>query len=257
MSLSKTFLFLIPLIAISFLKCAKDEEELEEYSQLEFYIEQKKSLTRDILIGCAAGSKALILADTAPTLSIFFYAVDSAKDFRCFQSKTANTDPNDFSTYSSFYAPKEELFNGRMKRFVLPNDTLERWVVLTYLSPGKLHVSDPIRIKTISSPTYHIETLLTIEPNGVNPKFNWEKEQEPNNIIYFEIVSDSLANMLSGTYTNDKYWTFYDLSNVVLNVTPSNQTPVLSPQTKYGFTLMGVSEDNWVHTVAMQEFITD
>ena len=77
-----------------------------------------------------------------------------------------------------------------------------------------------------------------------------------DNIIYFEVVADSLGNLVSGTYTYDKHWKFYDLSNVVLNIHDVTPPPELTPNAKYKFTLMGVSEDNWVHLAGEKEFVT-
>ena len=54
-----------------------------------------------------------------------------------------------------------------------------------------------------------------------------------------------MGNLISGTYTYEPNFTFYDLSNVVLNITDTSSVPLLKENSTYTFTLMGVSEDNW------------
>ena len=46
---------------------------------------------------------------------------------------------------------------------------------------------------------------------------------------------------------------YYKLDNVVLNVTRETP-PALQLGMNYGFTLMGVSEDNWVNLVIEKNF---
>jgi hypothetical protein len=63
--------------------------------------------------------------------------------------------------------------------------------------------------------------------------------------------------LISGTYTYDKFWLFYELSNVVLNIKVQDPPPVLHPNRKYTFTVMGVSENNWVNLIGEKTFITE
>jgi len=62
--------------------------------------------------------------------------------------------------------------------------------------------------------------------------------------------------LLSGTYTADTNWNFYDLSNVTLNIRDVNPVPSLDSNSTYTFTLMSVSDDNWVTTFGQKEFKT-
>jgi len=52
--------------------------------------------------------------------------------------------------------------------------------------------------------------------------------------------------LLSATYTFDKMFQYYKLDNVVLNVT-EEEPPNLVVNDTHGFTLLAVSEDNWVN----------
>lgn len=68
------------------------------------------------------------------------------------------------------------------------------------------------------------------------------------------MVSDAAGNLISGTYTEQKHFQFYNLSNVVMNIHDVRPPPTLQTNATYTFTLMGVSEDNWVNLMAMKPF---
>jgi len=89
------------------------------------------------------------------------------------------------------------------------------------------------------------------------PRFVWEEGTTSNNIIFFHVISDQNGQAISGTYTRDLTFQFYDLSNVVLNVTHPDTNPILLPNDNYQFTLMGVSEDNWVNLIIQKDFRTE
>ena len=85
------------------------------------------------------------------------------------------------------------------------------------------------------------------------PNFSWEDGSYSDTKIYFQVVSDDENNLISGTYTFESMFQFYDLENVVLNITKG--TPdMLERSADYNFTLMGVSEDNWVNLFSQKSF---
>ena len=61
---------------------------------------------------------------------------------------------------------------------------------------------------------------------------------------------------LSGTYTFDTHFQYYNLDNVVLNITEGTP-PNLTKGVQYKFTVMDVSEDNWVNTIFVAPFIAE
>ena len=73
------------------------------------------------------------------------------------------------------------------------------------------------------------------------------------NEIYFQVLSTSENDFLSGTYTFDTWFQFYNLDNVVLNITTESK-PSLDIDKEYNFTMMGVSIDNWVNLVIQKSF---
>jgi hypothetical protein len=142
-------------------------------------------------------------------------------------------------------------------RYHFTFENTEPWAIMTYKSEGKLHICDPIKMKQDSKPTIYAPQLITIDlTSPTESVFSWETDSDTETVIYFQVVSDSLGNLISGTYTYDKHWKFYDLSNVVLNIHDVNPLPELTPNSKYKFTLMGVSEDNWVNLIGVKEFVT-
>jgi len=88
------------------------------------------------------------------------------------------------------------------------------------------------------------------------PKFSWEHNANGDNAIYFQIVSTVDDGLLSGTYTFENQFQYYNTSNVVLNISEENPLG-LTVDNPYKFTLMDVSEDNWVNTVIQSIFIAE
>tara|TARA_B110000037_G_scaffold188288_1_gene219533 strand:- start:56975 stop:57187 length:213 start_codon:yes stop_codon:yes gene_type:complete len=70
-------------------------------------------------------------------------------------------------------------------------------------------------------------------------------------------VSDLEGNLISGTYTYEKNFTFYDLTNVVLNIKDVDPALALQPNRTYRITMMAVSQDNWVNLLCEKKFNTD
>ena len=68
------------------------------------------------------------------------------------------------------------------------------------------------------------------------------------------VITNNENNLLSGTYTYDQWFQYYQLNNVVLNVT-RNTPPDLEVANTYNFVMMGVSLDNWVNLVIIKDFI--
>ena len=90
----------------------------------------------------------------------------------------------------------------------------------------------------------------------MSPVFQWQDGRTPQNQIYFQIVLDENDNLISGTYTFDLQFQFYDLSNVVLNISPTSPTPSLLNQEQYSFVMLGVSIDSWVNLIVEGDFET-
>jgi len=250
-------IFLVILVALIVMSCKKDNDDVNPVpaATLQTYIDENSNLEQEILIACAASEPE---SNTDFDISVFFYPYHGAQDYRYFESASADIDEYDFTNYKEIEWETLPVFNGYLRRFPHPGYNDERWGIVTYLTDGRLHVCDPIRLKQITKPILYAPEKLEIDiSTPTEPEFSWEDDNDPENIIYFQVVSDSAGNLISGTYTYDKHWKFYDLSNVVLNIKEQDPSQVLHPNRTYNFTLMGVSEDNWVNLVCEKSFITN
>jgi hypothetical protein len=249
-------LLIITLAIFALYSCKKKElgSNITSYG-LKAYVDSKAFLPTGNVIACAGGTTTSFMGDSENPISVFFYVEEGATNFKYFETNSVNVDPNDYNLYFPKDYEMTVLFNGVMRKFNHPPLTEERWGIVTYETEGEVHISNPIRIKAAVEPTADISPIVTIIESGVNPEFDWSFENEPNNVIYFSVVSDLENNLISGTYTNERFWTFYSLLNVILDITPT-QNPTLMPDSEYNYTMMGVSVDNWIHTMAERSFRT-
>lgn len=251
-----SYLFFAFVILSLNVGCDKSIGPISGYPEsLQSYVDRSFSLEFDDLIACAGGTSSVFVGDSINPISVFLYPEGNAYDFRYYETDSINLDPNNYRNYHRLNLNLSDVFQGVMKKFDHPPMVDERWGIVTFRAEDKLHMCNPIRLKAIVSPTEDISGLTTITSLGTTPTFDWSAETEPNNVIYFSMVSTMSDSLISGTYTYDKFWTFYDLSNVVLNVT-TGENPSLKPLTDYSYKMMGVSIDNWVHTFSSVGFTT-
>lgn len=208
------------------------------------------------VIACAASGKEVSMGDEKFSISVYFYPVPGATDFHYFESSSVDMDAKDYSKYRPATLELAPVFNGYLRRFKHGPVTNEVWGVVTYQVNDRLILSNPIRVKLTTKPTQMANELVTIEAGVTEPKFRWQDGAVKENAIYFQVVSDAAGNLVSGTYTEQRHFQFYNLSNVVMNIHDVRPPPTLQTNTTYTFTLMGVSEDNWVNLMAMKPFTT-
>ncbi len=254
-SIMKNILFLSIIVTLICFSCNTVDDLLDE-NVLQEYLTLNDSLAIGDLVACAGGREIGLIGNASEPTDVFFYPIKDAFDFRYFEAKEI-ADSLDYSKYIAKDLDDEPLFNGYLWKFNNTPFTGERMGIVTYKTPGNIHVCTPVRLKTYVKPTELNHEIITVEPNGVNPSFAWEDGLIEENVIYFQIVSDLDGNLISGTYTTDKTWTFYDESNVVFNITDTLTTPTLEPNEMYKFSLMAVSEDNWVNLFGEVDFVTE
>jgi hypothetical protein len=223
---------------------------------MEVYVSSNAEKSRESLIACAAGSNIAFQGNSQNPISIYYYVLPGAESIQLFEADKDCEDPSIYLNYSIWNLAKESLFQGQMGRFKSSSLAEEKWVIVTYIVDKELHISDPIYLDVFQRPTKIINSKIQITETGVTPHFDWATDQTLGNVIYFSLVTDSSDQFISGTYTTDKFWTFYDLSNVTLNVTPT-PNPNLMPSNNYRYIHMGVDEDNWVRTFGDKGFLTN
>lgn len=224
---------------------------------LPYYVQQRTAYPySDQLIACAAGGRKFAQNDNFERpVSIFYLPKEGAIDIRYWETDSIGVHPDSLKYYKEKSLEQLPVFGGFLGRFTRPNPGKEIWCRISYLTADSLHVSNAIRIKLPEEPTLVAPGLVNItEVNAGAPIFSWEEDPSAENVIYFQVISDRFGKLLTGTYTFDRNWQFYNLNNVVINVNDIYSNPQLVPGENYTFTLMGVSIDNWVHTLSSRKF---
>lgn len=228
------------------LSCSEDNDDVLQ--TLEAYT-QDRVFEIGAVIACAASDK-----NTGDILA-FYYPKQGASNIRYYETNTTELDENDFSNYTINTPNKEPFFNGYLGKFT-QNGSIEKWIIITFELDGEIKISNPIRSKQNSKPTVWNDEVNINQSESGMPNFMWADNPVGDNAIYFQIVSDENNNLLSGTYTYENEFQYYNTSNVVLNVTIETP-PDLVLNENYNFTLMDVSLDNWVNWVIEKPFIAE
>lgn len=231
------FRFCSPIVALLIISCSTDAENILA-STLDSSLASKEVVV-DNVIACAASNA------NDDLISVFFYPRPNTTNFKYFETEDATFDKNDFENYISVEYPIRDVFNGFLKKFEV-SAVNEKWVIVAFDEGGKTHLSNPIRLKQNTKPTEYISQNVSVEASTTMPNFTWQEGRYNDTKIYFHVISDVANNLLSGTYTFERSFQYYNLNNVVLNVTEGTP-PILKSKSTYNFTLMGVSEDNWVN----------
>ena len=243
-------LLIIIFVSLFFFSCTEDND-VTVPRNLQEYITASTNNDLGNVIACAAS------ASGNTNLSyIFYYPEAGATDIRYYEADSLNIDNQDFSKYRRKNLTKTAVFGGKLERFARSGDN-ENWCLVTYMLDGELHKSNPIRLKNETKPTSWTNAVTIKFPETLKPTFTWSDFGVTDNAIYFEVISEKEDDtFVSGTYTLDKIFTYFDTTNVVNNINVP-LTPVnLVADTEYLFTMMAVSKDNWVNTVIQESFIT-
>ncbi len=226
--------------------CNQDDETVALDTSLAALV-AANTIEIDNVIACASGS-----ANDQNTIIAYVYPRPGTTDIRYYETSDSNADKNDYTEYQRIAIEPTDFFNGYLKKFNRTT-TDEKWVIITFFEDGKLQLSNPIRLKHKSKPTEFTDAVTVTNSMTTMPFFMWENGIFTDNAIYFQIVSDASEELLSGTYTFEKEFQYYILDNVVLNITRETP-PALDTNVPYNFTLMGVSEDNWVNLFIEKQF---
>ena len=234
------------LFLLMYFSCSSDNDVTVPRTLADFIAINSYQPENEV-IACAASKSG-----DNTTSYIFYYPIPNATDIRYFETSSINDNKDDFSLYNEKKLTNEAVFNGYLGRFV-KTSTTEVWSIVTYKSDGKFYKSNPIKLKNQTKPTEWTDSISIDESASIEPKFTWEDGTIKENVIYFQVITNSDNDLLSGTYTYDKWFQYYHLSNVILNVTRETP-PALVLDNEYNFTMMGVSEDNWVNLVIQKTF---
>lgn len=227
-----------------FVSCTTNDNVVIDTS-LETYV-LNKTIETGAVIACAGSDIE------ATNVLVFYYPEFGASNIRLYETLDFEADNSDYSNYFRVETESIPFFNGYLGKIVR-DVTIEKWIVITFELNGEIKISNPIRTKQIVKPTVWSEYVIINQETTTMPKFMWENNAFGDNAIYFQVVSDSQDNLLSGTYTFENQFQYYNASNVVLNIN-TESPPNLILDSFYNFTLMDVSEDNWVNTIIQKTF---
>lgn len=237
------FIFIIYLSA----SCTDADEEII-FNTLSSYI-GSKSIEMGAVISCAGSDQV------SGDILVYYYPEGNVANIRYYETVNLEVDNKDFTAYKRMNVKSEEYFNGYLGVFRKRVDR-EKWVIVSYEQDNEIKLSNPIRLKHLTKPTIWNKELQIDQSQSTMPKFTWIQSANSDHAIYFQVVSDFQNSLLSGTYTFDNYFQYYNTSNVVLNIT--NQTPSeLAIGDLYKFTMLDVSIDNWVITIIQKTFTVE
>ncbi len=241
--MAKTIFRLI-FLGILFFACSTENQdsiaEDAEVSTLAMAILDRE-IARSSVIACAGSTI------NQSHVRVYFYPRPEATNIRYFETQDANEDPNDFENYKELSLPFEGLFNDYLKFYEVSSET-ERWAIVTFEEDGIVNISNPIRLKQLTQATEYLPQNVSFsnETGATMPEFSWIDGSFDDSVIYFQVVATDEGDLLSGTYTFERNFQYYVLDNVVLNIT-REEPPDLDLETNYTFTLLSVTEDNWVN----------
>ena len=224
-----------------------DGQDLRSFLQGNNLTEQ-----RDSLIACAfSGDHAFLPAGLGADARILAYSYFPEGEFFYFHS-TDRTAPSDNLSHYVFRRPlgARSVADGFFE--VLPMvqpaaGAFERVMVVRVIG-GTAYLSNTIFLKgtDVRTASFSGQLDMTAAAGG-NPSFAWPGEPG-DNVIYFQLLTDGNDRVVSGTYTTEPRFTFYETINVVLNVSPGTPpTSLPASGGPYRMTVMGVGENNWVN----------
>ena len=184
---------------------------------------------------------------------VYFYPITGAFNYRYYETENTTVDATDFSNYKRRSLTDAVQFGGKFRRFT-NNSSDEVWCLVTYVADGKLHISAPIKTKNNTRATEWTTAVDIAYPETLKPVFTWSDGTFAENESYFQVVTQSDNTFLSGTYTTEKTFQYYNEANVtgkIHTVTP----PVLVLDADYKFFLYGLSTDNWINLIIQNTFI--
>ncbi|WP_341221002.1 hypothetical protein [Polaribacter atrinae] len=242
--------FLITVFISLFLSSCTEDNDITVPRNLQEYIDVSTNTDLGDVFAYAAsasGSTTLTYVYSAPE--------EGATDIRYYEADSLNVDQLDFSNYRRQNLTATNVFDGKLKRFSRSGSE-ENWCLVTYMLDGELHKSNPIRLKIETNPTSWTDEVTIEFPTTLNPKFTWSDFGVSDNVIYFEAISEvDDDSFVSGVYTLDKTFQYFDTANVESYIDVSESPDDLVEDTEYLFTMMAISDDYWVNTVIEETFV--
>lgn len=239
--------YIVVVCMLSLLGCNTTNENVLSENVLGDYLKLNEQLKSDEVIACAGSDK-----EDVNKVFVYYYPVTGSTSFRYYETSGIDVNPNDFSNYQRKKLPTEGVLGNKLSRFIRTTKG-EAWGIVTFLTEGKIHKSNPIRLKHQTKPTIYHNNIVVNTMQQTAPKFQWEQSMYQEDAIYFQALVSEANNFISGTYTTERCFRYYDTSNVVLHINEETP-PLLNTSNKHTMHILGVSEDNWVNVHAQKIF---
>lgn len=241
------YLFTIVCFSLLIFSCSEDSD-LTVSRNLQGYINENSGKEMDSLIAFAANAEG----NTALNY-IYYYPEIGATDIRYYETESTSSDKTDYNNYRRQSLATEAVFGGKLQRFSRSGET-ETWCLVTYLKEGKFHISAPILLKNVSKTTQYSNDVSIAYKTNVEPNFTWQEGTIDENVTYFQVISDAENEFKSGTFTNDKFFQYYDENSFESTINLAVPDALVEDNV-YNFTMMEISEDNWVNLIIKEQFI--
>jgi len=232
-------------ICISVLSCSEDTD-ITVSRNLQEYINESQNVAAKAIVAFAANAEA----NTSLT-SIFYYPEAGATDIRYYELTDRSLDENSFVNYRRQSLKSEEVFGGKLERFSRSGSS-ESWCLVTYIKEGVLRISEPIKLNNTSKTTVYSDEVTVNYKTTLEPNFTWEDGARNESIRYFQVFTDEEEAFISGTFTEDTFFQYYDETKDNINTTMPKK---LVEDEVYNFTMLGIGADNWVHIIIEEQFI--
>ena len=237
------------VICISICSCSEDTD-VSIARNLQEYIDGSSNVATEAVVAYAANAEA----NTNLTY-IFYYPEAGASDIRYYELTDSALDENNFINYKRQSLDSKEVFGGKLARFSRSGDS-ESWCLVTYEKEGILRISDPIKLNNKTKSTEYSDAVNIDYKTTTEPNFTWEDGVIDENVIYFQVFTDEEESFISGTYTEDKFFQYYDETNVLEIPKINNAIPQdLVEDEIYNFSMFALSDDNWVNLIIREQFI--
>ena len=241
------YLLTFVCFSLLFFSCSEDSDTTVARN-LQGYLDENSGRETDTLIAFAANAEG----NTALTY-IYYYPEIGVTDIRYYQTNDTSADKTDYTNYRRQSLTTEAVFGGKLQRFSRSGAT-ETWCLVTYLKEGKLFISDPILLKNVSKTTEYSNDVSIKYKTNVEPNFTWEDGTIDENVQYFQVISDEANDFKSGTFTTDTFFQYYDESSFESTINLTTPQSLVEDDV-YNFTMMGISEDNWINLIIEEQFI--
>ncbi|EAR11785.1 hypothetical protein PI23P_01235 [Polaribacter irgensii 23-P] len=244
----KKTVFLI-IVGVVFCACSQDSD-LTIARNLQEYIAENTTVSEGTVLAWAANEKG-----NTNVAYIYYHPEVGASDFRYYELKEASLEVDNFLNYERKSLENSVVYEAKLNRFSRLGSS-ENWCLVTYKKDGGLQISAPIKLKSQTKTTVYTSDVQMSYKTTLEPNFSWDDAAIDDNTYYFQTISDETNMFISGTFTQDTFFQYYDTANVLVSPNLNIETPkILVADEIYNFMMMGIGSDNWVNIIVEEQFI--